>query len=81
MVITGPQLRAARGFLDWTRTQCAIAASVSPETIKNIEMGKFPPSQKTSESLINVLSDNGLELTGSEGVKKKSVCAKCGAAV
>ena len=35
-MITAAQLRAARGLLDWTRSDLAKAANVSPETIKNI---------------------------------------------
>jgi DNA-binding XRE family transcriptional regulator len=46
-MIAPVQLRAARAFLDWTRADCGSAAGVSPETIKNIETGRFQPEAET----------------------------------
>ncbi len=47
MIITGKQIRAARGYLDWTRVELAKFSGVSPETIKNIEKGVFVPRDET----------------------------------
>lgn len=46
-MIAPAQLRAARALLDWGRAECGLAAGVSPETIKNIETGRFRPASET----------------------------------
>jgi len=60
-VILPAQLRAARGLLDWTRTECGQAANVSPETIKNIEHDSFIPQQATSDNILRALVAHGVE--------------------
>lgn len=35
--ITGPQIRAARGFLDWSRAELARAADAAHSTVQSIE--------------------------------------------
>jgi len=59
--ITPDLLRAARGLLDWTRTELAQAAQLSPETIKNVEHGTFRPSEPTCESLLQTFSRHNVE--------------------
>jgi len=68
-MITAAQLRAARALLDWTRSDLAKAASISPETIKNIEHGTFRPQEVTSEAIIRAFASHGVEFTGNEGVQ------------
>lgn len=70
MMITPAQLRAARGLLDWTRSDLAKAAGLSPETIKNIEHGKFHPQEQTSQSIITAFKGHDIEFTENEGVRK-----------
>ena len=70
-MITAPQLRAARGMLDWTRGDLAKAAGMSPETIKNIEHGTFRPQEATSDAIIRAFAGHGVEFTDDEGVKLK----------
>jgi len=69
-MITAAQLRAARGLLDWTRNDLAQAASVSPETIKNIEHGTFRPQETTADAIVKAFSAHDVAFTEDEGVKK-----------
>lgn len=69
-MITASQLRAARGLLDWTRADLAKIASVSPETIKNIEHGTFRPQEATTEAIIRAFAAYDVEFTESEGVRR-----------
>ena len=39
-MITGPQIRAARGLVGWKQTDLAERAGVAVPTIQNIELGK-----------------------------------------
>ena len=50
-MIAPAQLRAARALLDWGRAECGMAAGVSPETIKNIETGRFQPAPETVQKI------------------------------
>jgi DNA-binding XRE family transcriptional regulator len=69
-MITAAQLRAARGLLDWTRTDLAKAAGVSPETIKNIEHGTFRPQESTADAIIRAFATHDVKFTENEGVQK-----------
>lgn len=69
-MITAAQLRAARGLLDWTRTELAKAANISPETVKNIEHGTFRPQETTAEAIMRAFAVHGVQFTDNEGVKK-----------
>ncbi len=61
-VILPSQLKAARGLLGWTRTECGKATNVSPETIKNIEHKVFTPQEATNERLVSTFAAHGVEL-------------------
>ncbi len=71
-MITAAQLRAARGLIDWTRNELAKAASISPETVKNIEHGIFRPQEETADRITRTFATHGVEFTENEGVKKTS---------
>jgi DNA-binding XRE family transcriptional regulator len=71
MLITAAQLRAARGLLDWTRTDLAKAANISPETVKNIEHGTFRPQEQTAEAIIRTFAAHDVEFIEDEGVRKR----------
>jgi transcriptional regulator with XRE-family HTH domain len=60
-MITPEQLRAARGFLDWTRLDCAEAARISPETVKNIEHGAFKRQEGTEQALLDTFNAKGVQ--------------------
>jgi DNA-binding XRE family transcriptional regulator len=74
-MITAAQLRAARGLLDWTRSDLAKAAKISAETVKNIEHGTFRPQETTAEAIIRAFAIYDVQFTENEGVKiaEKSV--------
>jgi DNA-binding XRE family transcriptional regulator len=59
-LLTGPQLRAARGMVDWTRSELAAEARISPETIKNIEHGTFRPGEHTCQAIIETFGKYGV---------------------
>jgi transcriptional regulator with XRE-family HTH domain len=67
-MITAAQLRAARGLLDWSRSDLSKASKVSPETIKNIEHGTFKPQDTTEDAIIHAFAAQGVEFIENEGV-------------
>ena len=71
-MISAAQLRAARGVLDWTRSDLAKAASISPETIKNIEHGTFRPQENTADAIVRAFGVVGVEFIENEGVRKSA---------
>lgn len=77
MTFSAEQLRAARGYLDWTRLECGTICKVSPETIKNIEIKRFNPRAEIVEAIVKTIRAHGVEFTeyGIQPVKK---CPKCG---
>lgn len=68
-MITAAQLRAARGLMDWTRSDLAKAANVSPETIKNIEHGTFRPQETTADAIVRAFAVHDVIFTEDNGVK------------
>ncbi len=69
-MITAAQLRAARGLLDWSRSDLSKASKVSQETIKNIEHGIFRPQETTEEAIIKAFAAQNVEFTECDGVRK-----------
>ena len=69
-MITAAQLRAARGLLDWSRSDLSKASNVSPETIKNIEHGTFRPQETTEDAIVKAFAAHGVEFIENEGVRK-----------
>src|SRR6202000_921194 len=70
-MITAAQLRAARGLLDWTRTDLAKAANISPETVKNIEHGTFRPQEQTADAIVRAFGAYDGVFTEDQGVRIK----------
>lgn len=68
-MITAAQLRAARGLLDWTRSELAKASGLSAETIKNIEHGIYTPQESTIAAIVNTFSEHDVEFAEDEGVR------------
>ncbi|MFA5040921.1 MAG: helix-turn-helix transcriptional regulator [Bdellovibrionales bacterium] len=69
-MITASQLRAARGLLDWSRSDLSKASKVSQETIKNIEHGIFRPQETTEDAIIRAFAAQDVDFTDNEGVRK-----------
>ncbi len=67
-IVTPEQLRAARGLLDWSRSQCGKVVGVSAETVKNIEKGVYVPSDETIEKIISGFSVYGVSFFTQHGV-------------
>ncbi len=71
-MITAAQLRAARGLLNWTRTELAKASGLSAETIKNIEHGIYVPQESTISAIVNACAKHEIEFVEGEGVRKST---------
>lgn len=71
-MITAAQLRAARGLLDWTRSELAKAAGLSAETIKNIEHGVYTPQESTILAITHAFATHNVEFTDNDGVRKSA---------
>ena len=71
-MITAAQLRAARGLLDWTRSELAKASGLSAETIKNIEHGVYMPQESTITAIVKTFGENNVEFLDNDGVKRNS---------
>ncbi|MCL2469497.1 MAG: helix-turn-helix transcriptional regulator [Alphaproteobacteria bacterium] len=72
MIITPAQLRAARGLLNWTRSELAKASGLSAETIKNIEHGTYMPQDTTIGAIVKAFSKNHIEFTDHDGVRRNT---------
>jgi len=72
MMISAAQLRAARGLLDWTRSELAKASGLSAETIKNIEHGVYAPQESTIAAIVNCFADNNVEFSDEDGVRRRN---------
>lgn len=68
-MITAAQLRAARGLMDWTRSELAKHAGLSAETIKNIEHGVYMPQEATIAAVVSAFAEHDVEFYEDEGVK------------
>jgi DNA-binding XRE family transcriptional regulator len=68
-MITGRQIRAARGLLGWDASDLAKEAHTTPETIYRIESGAVQPQERTTASIACVFDRHDVELTDDEGVR------------
>jgi PAS domain S-box-containing protein len=75
--LTGAQMRAARGILNWSVRQLAEQAGVSPGVVRRLEEydGALPVSDELLEVFRKVFSDAGIELLfpriGKPGVRPR----------
>lgn len=69
-MISGPQIRAARGFLDWTQRELATIAVVPVFSIKRIEHEENGKSTLGAQlaAVQATLEAEGIEFTGDGGV-------------
>jgi PAS domain S-box-containing protein len=59
-VLTGAQLRAARGILNWSVRELSLAAAVSSSTIRRLEeMDGPPPAHEDSLAPLQIALENG----------------------
>lgn len=71
-MITGSQIRAARGLLDWSADVLAERTGLSVDTIRNIEKGIVQAREKSFERIVQTFASYNVEFLPDEGVKKKS---------
>lgn len=76
-MIEGHIIRSARCYLDWTRHDLARHSNVSPETIKNLESGKYKGHGTTQAQVMKALEAQGLVVT-EDGVSPRKPCPNCG---
>jgi transcriptional regulator with XRE-family HTH domain len=75
--LTGAQMRAARGILNWSVRRLAEQAGVSPGVVRRLEEydGALPESDESLEVFRKALSDAGVELlfpqVGKPGVRPR----------
>jgi transcriptional regulator with XRE-family HTH domain len=74
MFISGSQIRAARGLLDWSVTELGGKVGVGATTISAIERGRIAGSKDVLTRIVLAFQSGGVELTDDGGVRpKKSV--------
>jgi len=74
---TSAQIRAARGLLNWSIRELADAASISPASVKRMEISGELSARRTSvEAVVRAFEDHGVQFTrepgGSIAVVKRS---------
>lgn len=71
-MITGRQIRAARGLLEWKAEDLAKRADIARETISKIEADAVHPHEKTMANILRAFEENGVEFLGDRGVTMKN---------
>jgi transcriptional regulator with XRE-family HTH domain len=61
--MTPPQIRAARGLLNWTVQELAEKVGVHRNIISNIEAGRYAGDAETLAAIRRVLEGAGVEFT------------------
>jgi transcriptional regulator with XRE-family HTH domain len=70
-MMTGAQIRAARGFLDWTVRDLGKKSKVHFNTIHAIERGKSTAKPETLAAIRRTLEKAGVQFTSGPGVRLK----------
>lgn len=68
-MISGRQIRAARGLLDMSQDDLAQSAGLTPQAIRKIEDGAVQPREGTIADITRVFDERGLEFIDHEGVQ------------
>ena len=71
LMITGSQIRGARGLLNWSQDNLAEISKVSRRTVQLIE-SDFPARSTNIRKIHQTLSDHGVEFLHGAGVKIRS---------
>jgi len=71
-MITGPQIRAARGLLGWSRAQLSRQSGVSASAIQRFENGRHDSRESTLAAIEAKLAESGVEFIGSIGVQLRA---------
>lgn len=70
-MITGRQIRAARGLLEWKAEDLASRTDLTRMTIAKIEAEAVQPQERTLASIVDVFDKNGVEFLPDEGVRMR----------
>jgi transcriptional regulator with XRE-family HTH domain len=75
-MITAAQCRAARGLLDWSQDDVALAAGVGIVTVRHLEAGKRQPRRATLDVIRRAFEEEGVlfireDDNGGPGVRLK----------
>jgi transcriptional regulator with XRE-family HTH domain len=71
-MITGPQVRAARGLLGWSRAKLSRQSSVSASAIQRFENGRHDPRDSTLGAIEATLVEGGVTFIGTIGVQLRA---------
>jgi len=77
MLITGRQIRGARGLLGWTMEELADKAGLTRITIRQIEGDTVQPQEKTLNKIFSLLDKHGIEFLPEEGIKIRKQETRC----
>jgi len=67
-MITGRQIRAARGLLEWSAADLARKTGLTALTISKVETDLVQPQEKTLNAVMTVFDKNGVQFLDNEGV-------------
>ncbi|MEJ0062756.1 MAG: helix-turn-helix transcriptional regulator [Alphaproteobacteria bacterium] len=68
MIISGRQIRGARGLLGWSMEDLADKTGVNRITIRQIENEDVQPQERTLASILTAFDKEGIEFQDNEGV-------------
>lgn len=71
MPISSQQIRAGRGLLNMSQRELADKASISLNSLNNIERGIAHPKEETLLSIKSTLEENGVEFLEGHGVRMR----------
>jgi transcriptional regulator with XRE-family HTH domain len=71
-MITGPQIRAARGLLGWSRAQLSRQSGVSASAIERFENSRHDSRENTLAAIETTLVESGVEFIGSVGMQLRA---------
>ncbi len=71
-MITGPQIRGARGLLDWSADVLAQKTGLSVDTIRNIEKGRVQGHSSSIDKIVQIFAAYDIEFIPDDGVKRRS---------
>src|ERR1700722_1220616 len=69
MIISGRQIRGARGLLGWSMDELAKKADVTVMTLRHVENDLTQPQEKTIASIYSILDKHGIVFLEDDGVK------------
>jgi transcriptional regulator with XRE-family HTH domain len=71
MIISGRQIRGARGLLGWSRDELARKTDLTKITLGNIEFETVQPQEKTLNKIFGIFDKQGIVFTEDDGVKMR----------